>query len=69
MLTVTSPYRSCCEPFIDGRSGAAGQGIAAGEFAKVLRAIRVGAAYANIHTQQRPGGEVRGQIHSHENSD
>jgi CHRD domain-containing protein len=49
--------------------GAAAQGIAAGEFAKVLQAIRVGAAYANIHTQQRPAGEVRGQIHSHEHSD
>jgi CHRD domain-containing protein len=45
--------------------GAAAQGISAGEFAKVLAAIRVGATYANIHTSQRPGGEIRGQIHSH----
>jgi len=46
--------------------GATAQGITAGEFAKVLAAIRAGATYANIHTQQRPGGEIRGQIHSHE---
>jgi hypothetical protein len=46
--------------------GATAQGITAGEFAKVLQAIRAGVAYANIHTQQRPGGEVRGQIHSHD---
>jgi hypothetical protein len=41
---------------------AAAQGIAAEEFAEVLRAIRAGATYANVHTTGRPGGEIRGRI-------
>jgi hypothetical protein len=40
----------------------AAQGIAANEFAEVVRAIRSGFGYANIHTVQSAGGEVRGQI-------
>jgi len=43
-------------------AGAAAQGIGAGQFIKVLRAIRAGAAYANIHSTVFPGGEIRGQI-------
>jgi CHRD domain len=39
------------------------QGIAAGEFDEVLRAMRAGATYANVHTATFPGGEIRGQIH------
>jgi hypothetical protein len=42
--------------------GPAGQGIAAGEFAEVLRAMRAGVTYANVHTDKHPGGEIRGQI-------
>ena len=42
--------------------GPLGQGIAPGEFAEVVQAIRVGAAYANIHSQQYPGGEIRDQV-------
>lgn len=38
------------------------QGIAAGEFAEVVRAIRAGSSYANVHTDQFPGGEIRGQV-------
>ena len=38
------------------------QGIAAGEFAEFVRALRSGLAYANVHTQQSGGGEIRGQI-------
>jgi hypothetical protein len=37
-------------------------GIAAGEFDEVLRAIRSGNTYANVHTNKHPGGEIRGQI-------
>jgi hypothetical protein len=38
------------------------QGIAAGEWAEVVRAIRAGKIYANVHTNKHPGGEIRGQV-------
>ena len=42
--------------------GPAGQGISAGEFAELVRAIRHGVAYVNVHTATFPSGEVRGQL-------
>ena len=42
--------------------GPAGQGVAPGEFAEAIRAMRAGAAYANVHTMVYPSGEIRGQI-------
>jgi hypothetical protein len=42
--------------------GPAGQGIAAMEFGELVRALRSGAAYANVHTTTFGGGEIRGQI-------
>ena len=42
--------------------GPAGQGIAAMEFGELVRALRAGAAYANVHTSTFGGGEIRGQI-------
>jgi hypothetical protein len=38
------------------------QGLDAGEFAELVRAIRSGVTYANVHTPRSPGGEIRGQI-------
>ncbi len=38
------------------------QGIAAGDLAAVLRAMRRGDTYANMHTAAHGGGEIRGQI-------
>jgi hypothetical protein len=38
------------------------QGIAPGEFAEVLRALRAGALYVNVHTSKFGTGEIRGQI-------
>jgi hypothetical protein len=42
--------------------GPAAQGITTGQFEKVFAAIRSGAAYANVHTSNFPGGEIRGQL-------
>ncbi len=46
----------------DSVVGPTGQGIAAGEFAELIKALRKGNAYANVHSSKFPGGEVRGQI-------
>jgi hypothetical protein len=43
--------------------GPATQGIAAGEFAEFLEALRNRAAYVNVHTTTYGGGEIRGNIH------
>ena len=34
----------------------------AAEFAELVKAIRAGLTYANVHTSKFPGGEIRGQI-------
>jgi hypothetical protein len=38
------------------------QGIAAGEINELIRAMRAGVTYANVHTSLFGGGEIRGQI-------
>lgn len=38
------------------------QGIAAGEFSEFVAALRKELAYANVHTSQSQGGEIRGQV-------
>jgi hypothetical protein len=42
--------------------GPATQGIAPAELSEVIRALRHGAVYANVHTTKYSGGEIRGQI-------
>jgi hypothetical protein len=42
--------------------GPTAQGLAPGEFAEVVRALRAGQVYANVHTNKHPGGEIRGQV-------
>ena len=38
------------------------QSAVAGDLPSVLRAIRAGIVYANVHTDQLPGGSIRGQV-------
>lgn len=45
--------------------GPTAQGIAPGEFAELLAAIRADKTYVNVHSSKFPGGEVRGQLPSH----
>jgi hypothetical protein len=53
--------------------GPAAQGIDpnandAAEFAELIRAIRAGVTYVNVHSNKFPGGEIRSQIdHGHGN--
>jgi hypothetical protein len=42
--------------------GPSGQGIAAGEMAELIRAMKKGFTYANVHTTLNPAGLIRGQI-------
>jgi CHRD domain len=42
--------------------GPAGQGIKPGEYAELLRAIRAGLTYANVHSKTYTAGEIRAQI-------
>jgi hypothetical protein len=42
--------------------GPEAQGIAPGEIAELIRAIRAGKTYVNVHTGKHPGGEIRGQL-------
>lgn len=42
--------------------GPTAQGVEAGSFDELVRMIRAGATYANVHTPRWPGGEIRGQL-------
>jgi hypothetical protein len=42
--------------------GPLSQGIAPGQFDKLVDAIRAGVTYVNVHTPSFPAGEIRGQI-------
>jgi hypothetical protein len=46
----------------DMTAGANAQGIQPGEFFNLLRSMRTGNTYANVHSTLFPGGEIRGQL-------
>lgn len=51
-------------------TGPAGQGVEPGNFADLLRALRKGETYTNVHTTGRAtGGEIRGQNDSLDDDD
>jgi CHRD domain-containing protein len=46
----------------DVLGGGAAQGLAAGEFDELVGAIKAGATYVNVHSVNRPAGEIRAQL-------
>jgi CHRD domain len=51
-------------------AGGAAQGLAAGEFDELVRAIKAGATYVNVHTDGHRGGEIRAQlVHGNQDKD
>lgn len=49
-------------PNIPATAAARTQGINTGEIAELVKAIRAGATYVNVHSTIWPGGEIRSQI-------
>ena len=49
-------------PNIPATAAARTQGINTGEIDELIRAIRAGATYVNVHSTIWPGGEIRSQI-------
>jgi hypothetical protein len=70
-VPATPPGTQACPPSpatVTGTVNAAsvvgptGQGIAPGEIGELLKAIKAGMAYANVHSSKFTGGEIRGQL-------
>jgi hypothetical protein len=49
--------------------GPTSQGIAPGEFEELVKAIRAGVTYANVHSSKFGPGEIRGQINDRSRGD
>jgi CHRD domain-containing protein len=49
--------------------GPTGQGIEPGAFDELVRAIRAGVTYANVHSTRFPAGEIRAQISENDHGD
>jgi hypothetical protein len=53
----------------DNIVGPVGQGVQPKAFDTLVRALRSGVTYANVHTTQSQGGEIRGQIRGDKGAD
>jgi hypothetical protein len=64
MQTPTCPQEGTVKGSIQASQvlEATGQGLAGGDLAGVIAAIRAGRAYANVHSSTFGPGEIRGQI-------
>jgi hypothetical protein len=60
--TVTGTLTAADVSAVPASAMAVTQGIAAGEFNELVRAMRAGVTYANVHSDRWPGGEIRGQF-------
>jgi len=61
--TISGTIRAAdVSPPIPATAGARAQGIDTGELAELIRAMRAGVTYANVHSTKFPGGEIRAQI-------
>lgn len=68
-VAATTPVCSSPTGTLSGTITSAGvvgpggaQQLGAGEFEELVRAMRAGVTYVNVHTNLSPGGEIRGQI-------
>lgn len=55
-------------PNIPATNGARTQGLNTGELAELIRAMRAGSTYVNVHSTTWPGGEIRKQINGNSGS-
>ena len=61
--TITGTINAAdVSPNIPATAAARTQGLNTGEFGELLKAIRAGATYVNVHSTTWPGGEIRKQI-------
>lgn len=60
--TVTDTLDADDVSAVPASAGAVTQGIGPREFAELVRAMRAGVTYANVHSDRWPGGEIRGQF-------
>lgn len=56
-------------PAIPATLAARNQGLNTGEMNELIRAIRAGKTYVNVHSTDRPGGEIRSQIEGNSGHD